>query len=867
MITPSLWSQDIIDALMVEAFGGKGSVFAASLERYSGSIPSDRFETGTTVSLSTAGFPNAIAVLLPGKEAAMSLGKELTTQLTQEWETIGNQVKEDIKREVQRVLGEKQPEWDEWLETVFPTLSDRSPYQRELDQLLQGGCWEWNKLWEAQLAHAWEPYWAAVPLGDPQQSLAIEQQTEKFAVWKDAQDAIAQPSDPLPSEAEAAVYHRFNVGTWWGSLQQRLRQLVQAVKNTRTWSIPAAPGERSTVSGQFSAAHPRLHYDAHRREGGGLPESSMRLFWFVMSKAYPGLFNGSEKLNCLELTKRMAWQYGGVGQVLGIAIELVSEELPEAARPDLYDETEDLEKEQPETIDYGQLVRFPNLSSIAAARFARQHPRKVRQYWKTLAHLIRRDGSLKHRRRLFGARTRGRPFHLRQTDAELNPQKKDGQNYNGVMFSSKWLADDMGLKGGEVEALRGLVEKAHQQCQFGEGSPADWWAIVLADGDGMGDYISGENLHPYENYLIQSAIQPEGFTQEQLAQLLTTQKRMGPATHIGLNRALLDFSNRLVPYLTEQRFCGRVIYSGGDDVMVVLPLEDLPEYLLSLQAAWCGDARDPYCDRNSNSKDPAVEFSGSGGYWQPHFKTDEARDALPNRPLFTMGRNATMSMGIAIAYKSVPLPTVLESLWEAEGLRAKHMPGKNGLCFRVIYGSSNQLEALMNGNLLRSWWPILEQPDEKLSPALYRLAEELPKRAEVTENLGLCAKAAKVILNRRDAQAVLQPTFDRLEAWIGEWEQWAWEERKKERKRLEEKHGEDLCAFGLHYSIMQKEGSLRFLFNYLSFLRRKTIELAKKRLPLGTTPDDLGKLLRFSAFWVDKMVQRQQWAEAQEVNR
>ncbi len=48
----------------------------------------------------------------------------------------------------------------------------------------------------------------------------------------------------------------------------------------------------------------------------------MRLFWLIMSKgeAFKGLFNGSEKLNVLELTKRMAWIDGGVAKDLGIEV-------------------------------------------------------------------------------------------------------------------------------------------------------------------------------------------------------------------------------------------------------------------------------------------------------------------------------------------------------------------------------------------------------------------------------------------------------------------------------------------------------------------------------------------------------------------
>jgi CRISPR-associated protein Cmr2 len=54
---------------------------------------------------------------------------------------------------------------------------------------------------------------------------------------------------------------------------------------------------------------------------------------------------------------------------------------------------------------------------------------------------------------------------------------------------------------------------------------------------------------------------------------------MGLSTHGALSRALLDFSNRLVPYLTEQRYAGRLIYSGGDDVLAYTNLWEWDSWL------------------------------------------------------------------------------------------------------------------------------------------------------------------------------------------------------------------------------------------------------------------------------------------------
>ena len=803
VITPSLWGQEIIDALIIKKYSDFAEFFR---ELPLNTTPVTSFQERQSTSLSTAGFPNTITVLVPGKEGAEKLGKELGEILKKEWQKIAKKVREDIKEKVIIWL-RNETNRNSITDLDFKTPAD----DRDLEKWQQPGCWEWNYLWEAQINNSWEAYWTAVPLGDSGQSLMIkeEENGEFNNDWKQAQEAIApsRSNQSTPTPPEELFYKTLNVGTWWGNVQSRLGRLIQSIKNTRTWQIPAAPGERSTLSGQYSAVHPNLLYRDDFCEGGGVSAGSMWLFWQVMAKVYPGVFNGSEKLNAIELTKRMAWGYGGVAESLGIKINR--------------DESAGGER-----IDYESLIRFPNLSSIAAARFAHNNPQLIRKYWINLrlklknavdsnGHKIFNSKQLKNFRR----RTR-RPFQVLKTDAVILGHKqqivKTDKGYNGVMFSSKWLAEDMSLEGEQLETLRKLVDRAHKDSGFGDGSPGDWWAIVLADGDSMGKYVSGSKLENYEKYIVEDYLE----NTEHLQGLKETKKRMGPATHVGLNRALLDFSNRLVPHITEKRFCGKVVYSGGDDVMAVLPLADLPEYLLSLRAAWCG------------SEDPGNEFNhnqngNSTGYWQPK----QPIAGLPNRPHFTMGEGATMSAGIVIAHKSIPLPTVLESLWTAEKERAKKIPGKDGLCFRVIYGGGNVLEAVMKGDLLESWYGFLKFPTEELSPLLYRLAEELPRRACVTESSQLFEKAARVIINKRDESKTLDENVEAsLLEWLRYWEEWV--------KSLKP----------------QKPDSQKPDLSLEDWLR--TSEAQKT---LGIQPQDLGKLLRFSAFWVDKMVQQDKW--------
>jgi CRISPR-associated protein Cmr2 len=795
VITPSLWSQEIIDALIIENFRELPEI-QEIFKNPCKDIqidPASNFNTTQSQSLSTAGFPNVITILVPDQQKAVNLGKHLEKILKDTWLNMSRDVRSSVKERVRDLVRNQQELQKTWkiiarefiqvideqeLSKIWNLITDEfvqgkneaeleqawlemeiSPdkltkikksleIKKTLQDFYQGGNWEWNQLWDVQINNTWETYFVAVPLGSPQQPLEIEQGNDQLQAWINSQNEIAQPIIDLPSLAEQAAYEKINVGSWWGSLQARLGNAIQAIKNTRTWQIPVAPGERSTLSGQYSALYPRFNYQKFPN-GFGVPSESLRLFWRVMTLAYPGLFNGSEKLNAIELTKRMAWKHGGVAQSLGISLN---------------------------DDDYEGLIRFPNLCSIAAAYFASHNPTKVERYWQDLEEEFKQHPQFQNQEsqyREFRKLTR-RPFQVKRADEALRRDTNYQKGYNGVMFSSKWLADDMGLENSGTSALRSIVDTV-QKRHFGDSSPADWWVLVLGDGDGMGGYVNGRKLKKYEDYIIDSLVDENHIRDKEAWEelLKNTRKRMGPATHVGLNRALLDFSNRLVPYIAEQRCCGRVIYSGGDDVMVALPLADLPKFLRSLRAAWCG------------SKDPEDEFRSMGGYWQWNEKIPKTAD-IPSRPLFTMGKEATMSLGVVIAHKSVPLPTVLEKLWSAEKDKAKKLlggsignktiPNKDGLCFQIIYGSGNTLEALMKGHLLESWWQFIqasqnyEQVD--FSPILYRLAEELPRHADVTENDRLFRQVAEVVFQSRN-QEVPEDVKNALLTWLDEWEEWA----------------------------------------------------------------------------------------------
>ncbi len=880
IIIPSLWNQEVIDALLGKHYA---SDFREDLKHYAHDrqTPQERFAAKTSTSLVTAGFPNAITAIVPGRRAA-EIAEGLEQKLREHWQQIAKQVRDTIRTNMREFLGE--PKYRSRVNAIVEALAQaegidassslegikENPNRRDLRLLTDNDSnWQWAHLWDAQIDHTWEPYWTAIPLGDSKQRSEIEAQTDPDAIehWIQAQDEIAppMPGRETLTAAETALYGKLNIGTWWSNVQARTRHALQAIKNDRSWQIPPAPGLRSTLSGQFSAVHPFLNYrtiridgrDRDFREGAGINSGSMRLFWRLMEEVFPGLFNGSEMLNALELTKRMAWAYGGLANELGVEAfirdDLQPIEIP-AEEPSGFsdlDPSETIdESSETQQIDYEKLIRFPNLSSIAAARFIQKQfdlkdddPTRsniVARYWRFLSNaIVQKANGESHtftylQRRSFYRKTR-RPTQCPKTDRATDTSEAVKRFYNGTMFSARWLADDMSLDPVSLDPsdrlgrLRQMVDESHRAAGFKDGSPSDWWAIVLADGDGMGQYVAGTKLKGYEHYIVPNAVSEENRQSEHWPDLLKTQKRMTPATHVGLNRALLDFSNRLVPYITEHRYCGRVVYSGGDDVMAIVPLEDLPGFLRSLRAAWCGDP-DPEEEFNTtaNGNDP----DNLTGYWHPRAERFEGREgaaAIEMRPHFTMGKGATMSAGIVIANKAVPLPTVLNNLWEAESQDAKRFEEKNGLCFRIAYANGNVLKAPMKGTLLDDWWDFVVKPmqdassrENTLSPLLYRLSQELPDRAWFTENrIGLFSKAAQVIAARRDTN-LDEDVKHGLVSWVERWETWVSETDR--------------------YAHQSRDRNLK-----------------ENPIPVGCRAEDLSAILRFTAFWLDKVAQRNDW--------
>ncbi|MGQ4648921.1 type III-B CRISPR-associated protein Cas10/Cmr2 [Lyngbya aestuarii] len=668
LIYPSLYQQPLIDHWLRQ----KWSEFQPWVNQ-----PRD-------CALLTAGFPNVIVVLLPAEQVddAMRIARQT---LRKEWSKIGK--------------------------LVFQELEDRR-WTRGLKPE--------SRTWNGWLKHQWQTYWSALPIGlqgqpliQPPVSMAQEASLQP---WLEQLNRVCHLEDnyqlfqPEENQFIQAVYQKdpsvsVNVGSWWPYLFDQLRFAASTVKSCRVWRIPTAFLPRSTISGLGSVVYPEPHQEPTQGENNYKPvtEGDTDRYW----QRDAGLFDGIEELNASETLKR------GLHRVL-----------PQMLFP-----------QQPKRWEERLTEFYPDLSS-GVIGWLRTHPEHLGYFVEACQDVQQTFNWTHHSDENWDEPPANLPWGI--------PFVDENENWpNSRLLNAGWLIDDFHPKSenpqqpltredqkrAKHQELIKVSNKINEYFTPGN-NPTDWYVLAAGDGDGMGEWLNGEKLLKYQDYMPKGSsnspasdpdIQAINNAFKQLQQL---KKRMGPSTHNALSRALLDFSNQLVPYLTERRYAGRLIYSGGDDVLAYTNLWEWDSWLWDIRECFRG-ADDPYPDTTQR-------FKNQGDYWQwdnGQIPTDtKDKPLLAKRPLFTMGHQATLSFGIVIAHHSVPLAIALENLWQAEASAKQHKCDKgkkDAVQVRVLFGNGNVLQATSKFALFNQWRALLNHEASAIDSALFEQAAQL----------------------------------------------------------------------------------------------------------------------------------------------
>jgi CRISPR-associated protein Cmr2 len=162
-------------------------------------------------------------------------------------------------------------------------------------------------------------------------------------------------------------------------------------------------------------------------------------------------------------------------------------------------------------------------------------------------------------------------------------------------------------KRANLEQMQRAVRNLRKAVSKTSSDGLDWeprchFAVVRLDGDRIGRLLLGDAevmgsrwsdvIHPrvVERLKAIPELRDAGW-----ASLLNSKRLMGPSLHAFISRALADFSHRIVPWVVEQEYAGRLVYAGGDDVLVLAPASDALPMAARLQqlfsAAWIVDTR------------------------------------------------------------------------------------------------------------------------------------------------------------------------------------------------------------------------------------------------------------------------------------
>lgn len=272
-----------------------------------------------------------------------------------------------------------------------------------------------------------------------------------------------------------------------------------------------------------------------------------------------------------------------------------------------------------------------------------------------------------------------------------------------------------------VRTLRDQTNKANIA------PPGTTIAVLHMDGDGMGKLLAGDDgaiearwrdvIHPK----VVERLAKNAYLNEAGWSYLIDQKRlMGPSLHAFISRALGHFSHRIVPWVVEQEFSGRLIYAGGDDVLCLAPASEAIDIAARLHqlfsAAWVVDTqphRTPWDWRSNDPDSPsahdpethdpeahdpeahdpetarqrfviplppspgeAIAFGRPGQpvaahVCEPRLETRIHDEDLTGLLLPMLGRGASLSAGVAIAHYKTPLGILVQRAKDLEGMAKK----------------------------------------------------------------------------------------------------------------------------------------------------------------------------------------------------
>jgi CRISPR-associated protein Cmr2 len=323
----------------------------------------------------------------------------------------------------------------------------------------------------------------------------------------------------------------------------QLYQQIESRKVSRDWQGTWWGGRTSPTAGSLSVWHPGLQ-PIHSGGTWGLPSTDLEAWWAkAVKSSLGGLFSGGDRLNSLELVKRLA-------SVPDIIVPLLQR----------------LWNRQPPPCPWG---RFPDRAAIAAAWV----PAAVApDHW---------NQGLADAYEYFDRQPK--PWGVPQVD-KLNQDNPQTAYLHPDLLERRGVADWADEE--QLNDWQQLIP-AHWD------SPIEWTVGWRGDGDNMGKWLSGQQYQKLNLPWSRWHLTPDLIQQQQLGidpPTVPESPRQIDLPHMLDLSVLLSYWNRLLYPLVEQEHRGKVIFAGGDDFLLLGPLTEAVALTTDLHQLWSGQA-------------------------------------------------------------------------------------------------------------------------------------------------------------------------------------------------------------------------------------------------------------------------------------
>lgn len=254
-----------------------------------------------------------------------------------------------------------------------------------------------------------------------------------------------------------------------------------------------------------------------------------------------------------------------------------------------------------------------------------------------------------------------------------NIKPSDFRNWNG-----QWLHGEHASDGDEAQLeLRKQVAGARKRSSLPP--PPSYYAILMADGDNMGDWLAGRNAPRLREVMHPTLVSYSDRLGSAGKAGLDARRPVGPGLHAAISAALHRFASIKVPRIVDEAR-GALIYAGGDDVLALVPVETALPCAIALREAF----------------------------------SDEA----------CMGNKASLSLGMAVVHYKEDLRAALDAARAAE--KQAKAEGKNRLGLRILRRSGEHAGCTMAWHVVRHLDAMRQVFLNESDRWAYRLRAEAP---------------------------------------------------------------------------------------------------------------------------------------------